>query len=138
MAPLGWQHCASDPVAIEFAGQTIRFFGDERPWLSGNLPQRQLSEAFDIAVCHSPDSWAAALRCGFPLSLAGHTHGGQFRFPLIGPIVAPSRHGGYYCCGVFEDAGRVLHVSRGLHGTYPLRYGCLPEVTALTLTKSTD
>ena len=36
--------------------------------------------------------------------LAGHTHGGQIRFPAVGPIVCPSRYGVRYASGVFDRA----------------------------------
>ncbi len=65
--------------------------------------------------------------------LAGHTHGGQIRFPLVGAIFAPSRFGVRYACGVFHETPTVMHVSRGLSGLDPLRYNCAPELTKLVL-----
>jgi predicted MPP superfamily phosphohydrolase len=131
--PLGWGYCGVRAVEFEFGGLNVRFFGDERPWLGSILADREPGDSFDIAVCHSPDSWGDAITHGFPLSLAGHTHGGQVRLPIIGPIVAPSRHGCLYCCGTFSEGAHVLHVSRGIFSTYPLRVRCKPEVSQLTL-----
>lgn len=130
-----WHDCAEQPFVWSGLGERLVFFGDERPWLRSNLASRgeQSDETFAIAVCHSPDSWPRALKYGFPLTLAGHTHGGQVRLPGIGPIVAPSRYGTYFACGLFEQAGNWLHVSRGVFGTYPLRFRCYPEITQLTL-----
>jgi predicted MPP superfamily phosphohydrolase len=65
--------------------------------------------------------------------LAGHVHGGQIRFPLLGSVFVPSRYGRRYDCGTFEEPPTVLHVSRGLGGQQPLRYNCRPEVTLLVL-----
>jgi predicted MPP superfamily phosphohydrolase len=67
------------------------------------------------------------------LMLSGHVHGGQIRLPWVGSVLVPSRHGRRYDCGTFEEPPTVLHVSRGLSGQHPLRYGCMPEVTRLIL-----
>ncbi len=90
--------------------------------------------AFRLLLSHSPDQIAWAVRHGFPLVLAGHTHGGQIVFPLIGPVVSPSLYGTKYAGGTFEVDGVVLHVSRGLSGEEPLRWNCPPELALLTLT----
>jgi predicted MPP superfamily phosphohydrolase len=65
--------------------------------------------------------------------LAGHTHGGQIRLPVIGPIVAPSLFGVKYASGVFYEAPTLVHVSRGVSGLDPIRINCPPEVTKLIL-----
>jgi predicted MPP superfamily phosphohydrolase len=67
------------------------------------------------------------------LLLAGHTHGGQIRFPIIGPIVAPSWYGSQFASGVFYRQPTLMHVSRGLAGVHPLRYRCQPEIALLEL-----
>jgi predicted MPP superfamily phosphohydrolase len=65
--------------------------------------------------------------------LAGHNHGGQIRFPLLGSVFVPSRYGRRYDCGTFQEQPTVLHVCRGLAGQHPLRYNCRPEVTKIVL-----
>ena len=130
---LDWAHCAAEPFVCEVGGVAVRLFGDQTPWLSTNLNERVPSDSFDIAVCHSPDAWSRAIEQGFPLTLAGHTHGGQIRLPGLGPVLAPSRFGTYYACGVFEKGGQLMHVSRGVYGSYPLRFRCRPEITQLVL-----
>lgn len=91
------------------------------------------SPAFRLLLSHSPDQIDWAVRHGFPLVLAGHTHGGQIVFPVIGPVVSPSLYGTKYAGGTFEVDGVVLHVSRGLSGEEPLRWNCPPELALLTL-----
>jgi predicted MPP superfamily phosphohydrolase len=67
------------------------------------------------------------------LLLAGHTHGGQIRFPLIGPILAPSRVGVKYDSGVFYAPPTIMHVTRGVSGELPVRLNCPPEMAHLAL-----
>jgi hypothetical protein len=89
--------------------------------------------AFRILLSHSPDQidWAREHR--FDLMLAGHTHGGQIRFPLVGAVVCPSRWGVKYASGVYHEPPTVLHVTRGISGLHPIRLNCRPELTRLIL-----
>lgn len=93
-----------------------------------------------LGVLHSPepellDRFASD---GFGLLLAGHTHGGQLRVPGYGALVTNcgierTRVSGLHHHPVDGDAW--LHVSAGL-GTSPfapVRFGCRPEATVLTL-----
>src|SRR5262249_4631012 len=68
---------------------------------------------------------------------AGHNHGGQIRFPVIGSVFVPSRYSRRYDCGTFYEPPTVLHVSPGLGGQEPVRYNCRPEVTKLVLQRAT-
>jgi predicted MPP superfamily phosphohydrolase len=65
--------------------------------------------------------------------LCGHTHGGQVRLPLIGPLILPQM-GRKYVEGWFRFGSLQLYVNRGL-GTVgvPIRFNCPPEIALLTL-----
>jgi predicted MPP superfamily phosphohydrolase len=65
--------------------------------------------------------------------LAGHTHGGQIRLPLFGPVALPEL-GRKYVEGWFRFGRLQLYVNRGL-GTVgvPIRLNCPPEIALLTL-----
>jgi predicted MPP superfamily phosphohydrolase len=65
--------------------------------------------------------------------LSGHTHGGQIRLPLAGPLALPGL-GRKYFEGWFRFRDLQLYVNRGL-GTVgvPFRFNCPPEITLLTL-----
>jgi predicted MPP superfamily phosphohydrolase len=94
-----------------------------------------------IAVTHAPyrrvlDPMVAD---GFPLVLAGHTHGGQLCVPGVGALVTNCDLPRRQAKGLshWSSAGRTswLHVSAGL-GTSPytpVRFACPPEATLLTL-----
>lgn len=70
------------------------------------------------------------------LMLSGHSHGGQIRLPLIGPLVLPPM-GKHYVQGLFHFEKMQLYVNRGI-GTVglPLRLNCPAEITHITLTRA--
>lgn len=108
--------------------------GDERPWIHPGPDLSSTPEGlFRILLAHTPDRFPWATTQSFDLVLAGHTHGGQIRLPVIGPMVCPSAYGVRYASGVFRDGDCVMHVTRGLCGVHPLRFGCPPELSILTL-----
>jgi predicted MPP superfamily phosphohydrolase len=121
---------------IAIRGEPLIVIGNETPWIR---PAPDLtdcpSDCFRLCLSHTPDTLPWARRHGIDLMLAGHNHGGQIRFPVIGPVLVPSRYSRRYDCGTFHEPPTLMHVSRGLGGTYPLRYNCRPEVTRLVLRK---
>lgn len=80
-----------------------------------------------IVLVHDP-FWFAHVPPGPHLTLAGHTHGGQVRFPLFGVLRNASRAPLRWSYGHIEEGGRHLYVTSGL-GTsgVPLRIGVPPE-----------
>ena len=86
-----------------------------------------------IALTHNPDIFPE-LPQGVSLLLAGHTHGGQVRFPFIGSVVSVSRFGDRYVAGHIVENGRHLFVTTGI-GTsiYPVRFNVPPEIVLLTI-----
>ena len=86
-----------------------------------------------LAFTHNPDVFPE-IRQRFSLLIAGHTHGGQVRLPLLGRPIVPSKYGERYANGYVVEGGRHLYVSPGL-GTsiLPVRFRVPPEVTLLEL-----
>ncbi len=121
-------------MQVEVRGEPLVVIGHEGPWLK---PAPDLSacptEPFRLCLSHTPDNIRWAQRNGIDLVLAGHVHGGQIRFPLVGSMLVPSVHGRRYDCGTFVEGATLMHVSRGVSGEHPVRYNCLPEVTLFTL-----
>ena len=124
---------------VKIHGQSIVVAGNELPWLK---PAPDLSDCprasdkgrpFRMLLSHSPDQLSWARRGDFDLMLAGHTHGGQIRLPIIGALVGESRYGVKYCGSLYFDRPTLLHVSRGLSGCQNLRFNCRPELAKLVL-----
>jgi predicted MPP superfamily phosphohydrolase len=86
-----------------------------------------------IALTHNPDIFPNVPE-RVPLLLAGHTHGGQVRFPLIGSVVQASAFGQRYERGHVFENNHHLFVTTGI-GTsiVPVRFGVPPEIVVLTL-----
>ena len=86
-----------------------------------------------ILLSHSPDVFPKLPSDVF-LTLAGHTHCGQIRLPLIGAVSTMSAFGERYACGRVDEHGKTLIVSAGL-GTsiLPLRLGTRPDVWVVNL-----
>jgi len=96
------------------------------------------SRAFHIVISHEPDNFPRLARYGVDLVLCGHTHGGQWRVPGIGPLVVPSRYGRRYDYGLHSQGRSLLYTTSGcgLH-TIPLRLNCPPEITVFRLLRNT-
>ena len=135
---LGWTNLAGRTVSVRNplhpSSPPVVLCGDETPWM-GSHPDVTGSpaEGFRILVSHTPDNIEWARRQQIHLMLAGHTHGGQIRLPILGPVYSPSAYDCRYASGVFWLDPTLLYVSRGVSGKEPIRYGCPPEVTRLVL-----
>jgi predicted MPP superfamily phosphohydrolase len=96
-----------------------------------DLPATMAKVASDdpvILMVHEPDIFTR-VPDRVSLTLAGHTHGGQMRLPLIWPAFVPSQYGARFAYGHIVEGGRDLIVSGGL-GTsvVPMRIGVPPEI----------
>jgi predicted MPP superfamily phosphohydrolase len=136
---LGWLDVSAGSQTLERAGQQIVLKGSEYPWMGQNPSfQDCRPDALRILLSHTPDNIGAARQQQVDLMLSGHNHGGQVRLPLIGPVYCPSRYGCYYAEGIFWEPPTLLHISRGIAGRHPLRYGCPPEITKIVLRSPTE
>lgn len=86
-----------------------------------------------ILLTHHPDMFRL-VKPNISLTLAGHTHGGQIKIPVIGWLIIPSLFGRRYAGGHMIEQGRHLFVSKGI-GTsiLPIRIGNPPEIDILTI-----
>ena len=91
-------------------------------------------DVFHLVLSHQPDNAPPLARAGADLILCGHTHGGQWRFPIIGPMVYPSVYGRRFAPGLSELDGALLHIGNGVGvHTVPFRWLCPPDIVLLVL-----
>ncbi|MBV8971111.1 MAG: metallophosphoesterase [Sphingomonadaceae bacterium] len=119
-------HADAGPVTVAGIDDAETGHPDIAAALAGAPPGKPV-----LLLMHEPDRFAAVPR-GVALTLAGHTHGGQIRLPLIGAIVTHTDFG--WVRGRYDQGGRTLIVSSGV-GTsgVPLRLGVPPEIVVVTL-----
>lgn len=86
-----------------------------------------------VLMTHNPDVFPQ-VPARVALTLAGHTHGGQVKLPLLGTPIVPSRFGSRFAAGHIIENGRHLYVATGV-GTsiLPVRFRVPPAVSVLTL-----
>ena len=113
--------------------------GTDRPDLMTAVPSAPKGPV--LLMSHAPDYVDFVVNHPraplIDLMLSGHSHGGQVRLPLLGPLVLPPL-GRKYVEGLFRFNRMQLYVNRGL-GTVgiPIRLNCPPEITLITLERST-
>lgn len=114
---------------------TDYLFGDAATVISTKLSELVAEEGFTLLLSHRPELYDTYADCGIDLALSGHAHGGQFRLPLVGGLVAPNQ-GLFpeYDAGLYSTDGTNMIVSRGIgKSILPFRFNNRPEVILIEL-----
>lgn len=134
-------------IQLEKNGQTIQLAGLDDPdfterdtavqqsMLQTKLNQMNLSDEYCILLSHRPETFVAYVEENIDLVLSGHAHGGQFRLPFIGGIVAPNQ-GLFpkYDAGKYTRNNTTMIVSRGIgNSIIPIRFNNRPEIVVIEL-----
>ncbi|MEA2236688.1 MAG: uncharacterized protein QOC81_1412 [Thermoanaerobaculia bacterium] len=113
----------------DFAARTPKLAPDVEAALRGKPPT-----AFPILLAHQPKAFAEGIKRGLPLTLCGHSHGGQFAFrPLhwsLAGVFLP------YHMGLYQRGASQLYVNTGTgYWLFPWRFGIgiSPEITLIEL-----
>lgn len=88
---------------------------------------------FKLLLSHRPELFDEYVRADVNLVLTGHAHGGQFRLPVVGGLVAPNQ-GLFpkYDAGLFTEGNTNMIVSRGIgNSIIPVRINNRPEVVLI-------
>ncbi len=123
----------NESAKLNINEKTVYIAGIE-DMITGNADiQKALSatETPTILLSHTPDIFPK-VSWDVNLTLAGHTHGGQVRLPLIGAIVVPSAFGNKYSQGLIEKNGKKMIVTKGIgNSILPIRFNCVPEIVVI-------
>lgn len=136
-SPIGVEVLANRATTIHTGGGALAIAGLDDPFGSGPDPKATLAEVPHevptIWLLHEPGYVdGVPARPGAAAVLAGHTHGGQIRIPLL-PAVTPAGSG-RFVAGWYRDTPVPLYVSRGV-GTTTIRarFRCRAELPIFTL-----
>ena len=116
--------------------QTDYLFGDSETVMNAKLEELHTeSDEFTILLSHRPELFGTYVDQDVDLVLCGHAHGGQFRLPFIGGLVAPNQ-GLFpeYDAGIYTEDNTNMLVSRGIgNSILPFRINNRPEVILIEL-----
>lgn len=124
-------------VEISRGDAKFRLVGlDDKSLTDGTLEALLSDEKeFTVVLAHEPQYLVRYASSGVDLVLSGHAHGGQFRLPFVGGIVAPDQ--GFlpeYTAGEYYMDGTEMIVSRGLgNSVIPARLFNYPEIVCVEL-----
>ena len=138
-----WRTFSDGSVFIHLAGlddpKKNWLLGQQFPNFQDVMEKAPSVDGFRILLSHRPTVFPLASENGFELTLAGHTHGGQFVFPLgnsqkgwsPASVVSAFTHGWY------EHGNSRMYLNRGAGLTFiPWRINCAPEIAVFELMPS--
>jgi predicted MPP superfamily phosphohydrolase len=126
----------NEGVRVQTETRSLWIAGCDSAWaghadMEAAMQGRQPDEPC-LALIHEPDLAFEADSQGADLILAGHTHGGQVRLPLLGAPYTLRMDPRISIAAGFQRIGQgLLHITAGLGHTIPLRFLCPPEVAWL-------
>ncbi len=127
------------------AFRTDYLFGDDAAVMENQLAGLCSPEedGFTVLLSHRPELFDLYVSAGIDLTFTGHAHGGQWRLPGLGGLVAPGQgffpeytEGAYHAiaCGENSNDTCTMYVSRGLgNSLIPVRIFNRPEIVVVEL-----
>ena len=116
--------------------QTDYLFGDSETVMQSKLHEITNEEdTYTILLSHRPELFEVYTESKVDLVLSGHAHGGQFRLPFVGGLVAPNQ-GLFpkYDAGLYTEENTNMIVSKGIgNSILPFRFNNRPEVILIEL-----
>ncbi|WP_420490569.1 metallophosphoesterase [Neobacillus niacini] len=103
--------------------------------ITNSIEEIEGEDNFQILLSHRPEMVSLYSEYGFDVVFSGHAHGGQFRIPFVGGLIAPDQ-GLFpqYTSGKYKSDNTTMIVNRGLgNSIIPIRVFNLPEIVVVTL-----
>ena len=111
--------------------KTDYLFGDDEDVMNESLKSLMDGEEnYTVLLSHRPELFMVYAENDVNLVFSGHAHGGQFRLPIIGGLIAPNQ-GLFpkYDSGMYTKGDTNMIVSRGIgNSIIPFRFNNRPEV----------
>lgn len=133
---IGFTVLENETKSFVVNNKTVTILGIEDFWRRGVVDVKKVLAELSspeniIGITHNPDSFDQTPD-SLAVLLAGHTHGGQVNFPIIGAPIVPAKP--EYTAGHIVKDGRNLFVTTGV-GTsgLPFRFRVPPEIVVITL-----
>ena len=139
----------NEGIDLERSGETLSLLGVDDPsfytgYLTGD-PAVVLADTlqkltaahsgYTVLLSHRPELFDLYAAEEIDLVFSGHAHGGQFRLPLVGGLVAPNQ--GWlpeYDTGLYTQGNTNMLVSRGVgNSIIPIRFNNRPEIIVVEL-----
>lgn len=126
------------PIGLSDPDFTIKMIYSEKFLLLITTKLKDLIDdksGYTILLSHRPELFQSYADCNVDLIFSGHAHGGQFRLPLIGGLIAPNQ-GLFpkYDAGLYSDQNTNMIVSRGIgNSIIPFRFNNRPEIVLVEL-----
>ena len=132
------QNLQGKTVALERQGRKLWLAGGGDLWTDPMDFDKLLADVPEgdcrIVLAHNPDSADTGFNVRIDLMISGHTHGGQFLLPFLGPPSNPVKNKSYTSGLKKSENGPLVFISKGIGwGTFPVRLGCFPEIAVLEL-----
>ena len=117
---------------------TDYLLGDSRAVAAQAIKNLQnKTDGYTVLLSHRPELFDIYVAEEVDLVFSGHAHGGQFRIPFIGGLVAPNQ--GFfpkYDAGQFQRENTTMIVSRGVgNSILPVRINNPPELVVVELNR---
>lgn len=95
------------------------------------------SDQFSLVLYHYSNQFDFFHNTGFDLVLAGHTHGGVIRLPIVGGVIG-NDHTFFpkYDAGVYKSGTTTMISNRGLGDESLKRFYNRPEIVCVTLSST--
>ncbi|HEY7876486.1 MAG TPA: metallophosphoesterase [Actinomycetota bacterium] len=138
LAAKGWRPLTNTTEFVHLGEERIRVAGVDDPYIRRHRTEhitRSAEDRLAIGLVHAPDVVSEWALTGFDLVVGGHTHGGQVRLPIVGPLVTNCTLPAALAGGLHRVGNAWLHVSPGLgSGRFArIRFARPPEVTLLQI-----
>ncbi len=138
---LGWTLLKNEHVILHKQNDSIVVAGVENNAIKQFIIRTDVKKAmkgvgkkaFTILLQHDPSVWKNDVidKTNIPLTLCGHTHGGQVN--IAGLRITMFNYD--EDLGLYQHRKQMLYVSTGVGGLVPFRFGVTPIITVITLHK---